>query len=144
MSLLCISLSGDNECKQHLLPTSQCRLPSITLNLGLQTQMQDGLLVEGKLQEYLHAFEAVDTGNNGLINASEIQQLFENLGQPLKANELVRIMEEYDVDRYMPALKTRKSPTWPCVLLGNVLAILLAQIEHHAMSCSTLAVHLPA
>lgn len=67
-------------------------------------QMQDGLLVEGKLQEYLRAFEAVDTSGNGLIGANEIMALFEQLGQPLKSEKLAKIMDDFDADQCEPAL----------------------------------------
>ncbi|KAK9805892.1 hypothetical protein WJX73_001761 [Symbiochloris irregularis] len=61
--------------------------------------MHDGLLVEGKLQEYLRAFEAVDTSGNGLIGANEIMDLFQKLGQPLKSEKLAKIMEDFDTDQ---------------------------------------------
>lgn len=70
--------------------------------MGHVGQMQDGLLVEGKLEEYLRAFEAVDTSGNGLIGASEIQSLFEKLGQPIKGDKVAKIMDSYDVDGWAP------------------------------------------
>lgn len=60
--------------------------------------MQDGLLVEGKLQEYMQAFDAVDTSGNGLIGANEIQDLFHKLGQPIKSDKVANIMTQYDID----------------------------------------------
>lgn len=64
----------------------------------LPLQMQDGLLVEGKLQEYMQAFDAVDTSGNGLIGANEIQDLFHKLGQPIKSDKVANIMTQYDID----------------------------------------------
>jgi hypothetical protein len=61
-------------------------------------QVQDGVLLNGKLEEYQRAFSLVDTTGNGTLGASEIAQLFKNLGQPLSPTKLFRIMEEYDGD----------------------------------------------
>lgn len=57
------------------------------------------MLLEGKLEEYRTAFNAVDNGGNGTISATEIAQLFESLGTPLSYDKLVRMMAKYDVDK---------------------------------------------
>lgn len=57
------------------------------------------MLLEGKLEEYRAAFNAVDNGGNGTISATEIAQLFESLGTPLSYDKLVRVMATYDVDK---------------------------------------------
>lgn len=57
------------------------------------------MLLEGKLEEYRAAFNAVDNGGNGTISATEIAQLFESLGTPLSYDKLVRMMATYDVDK---------------------------------------------
>ena len=62
-------------------------------------QTADGVLLEGKLEEYRTAFNAVDNGGNGTISATEIAQLFESLGTPLSYDKLVRMMAKYDIDK---------------------------------------------
>ncbi len=68
-----------------------------TTNTFIQTA--DGVLLEGKLEEYREAFNAVDNGGNGTISATEIAQLFQNLGTPLSYDKLVKMMATYDVDK---------------------------------------------
>lgn len=63
------------------------------------SQTADGVLLEGKLEEYREAFNAVDNGGNGTISATEIAQLFQNLGTPLSYDKLVKMMATYDVDK---------------------------------------------
>lgn len=59
---------------------------------------RDKVLLKGKLEEYEQAFKAVDIGGNGKIGASELAELFQNLGHPLTYERLVDIMKQYDVD----------------------------------------------
>jgi Ca2+-binding EF-hand superfamily protein len=58
----------------------------------------DGMLLEGKLQEYRAAFHAMDTTGNGTIAGCEIEALFERMGQPLTRGKLWKIMDQYDQD----------------------------------------------
>ena len=82
-------------------------------------QARDGVLLEGKLDEYQKAFDSVDTGRTGVqaahthswlacaaceahgahagkIGATQIAQLFEHLGHPLTYERLVEIMAQTD------------------------------------------------
>ncbi|CAE7407690.1 unnamed protein product [Symbiodinium natans] len=56
----------------------------------------DGLLLEGKLEEYEQAFSGVDEGN-GVISRASLGQLFAGLGKKLSAQELDQIVDEADV-----------------------------------------------
>lgn len=60
---------------------------------------QDGLLLEGKLEEYELAFDGVakQTGGAGLISRGALGQLFAGLGRPLSADKLTEIADEADV-----------------------------------------------
>ena len=60
---------------------------------------QDNVLFTGKIEEYEAAFNLVDTEKKGAINASQLAQLFQNLGNPLPYDRLTKIMGEYDVSR---------------------------------------------
>mmetsp|Transcript_47836 Transcript_47836/g.77609 ORF Transcript_47836/g.77609 Transcript_47836/m.77609 type:complete len:430 (-) Transcript_47836:19-1308(-) len=57
----------------------------------------DGLLLEGKLEEYERAFNGVDRDGTGVISTEELGQLFAGLHRPLPAHELERIVDEADV-----------------------------------------------
>lgn len=59
---------------------------------------QDGILLEGTLEEYENAFKAVDSSGNGTIGANELAELFGKLGQPVSMEKLVEIMQKYDKD----------------------------------------------
>lgn len=72
-----------------------CMLPE---RKGQGEQVQDGVLLDGKLEEYQRAFQLVDTTGNGTLGAGEIAQLFKALGQPLSPTKLFKIMEQYDGD----------------------------------------------
>eukprot|EP00884_Botryococcus_braunii_P007605 jgi/Botrbrau1/16846/Bobra.150_2s0068.1 len=63
-----------------------------------QKLVHDGVLLDGKLEQYQRAFQMVDTTGNGTLGAGEIAQLFKELGQPLSPTKLFKIMEEYDGD----------------------------------------------
>jgi len=56
----------------------------------------DGLLLEGKLEEYEQAFNAVDEGE-GIISREKLGELFAGLGKPLSSQELDKIVDEADV-----------------------------------------------
>eukprot|EP00930_Biecheleria_cincta_P012442 TRINITY_DN11622_c0_g1_i1.p1 TRINITY_DN11622_c0_g1~~TRINITY_DN11622_c0_g1_i1.p1 ORF type:complete len:416 (+),score=68.36 TRINITY_DN11622_c0_g1_i1:26-1249(+) len=60
---------------------------------------QDGLLLEGKLEEYEKAFDGVSKqqGDTGLISRVALGQLFAGLGRPLSAEKLTEIADEADV-----------------------------------------------
>ncbi|CAK0785550.1 hypothetical protein CVIRNUC_008760 [Coccomyxa viridis] len=60
---------------------------------------QDNVLFSGKIQEYEAAFELVDTEKKGSVTASQLAQLFTNLGNPLPYDRLSAIMQEYDVSK---------------------------------------------
>lgn len=60
---------------------------------------QDNIFLSGKLSEYRDAFRAVDAGGNGTISATELYRLFERLEHPITYDQLVKIMERYDVDQ---------------------------------------------
>lgn len=62
------------------------------------TLIEDGVLLDGKLEEYQAAFIAVDTTGDGLLGATELRALFDLLGQPVSYQKLFNIMEQYDVD----------------------------------------------
>eukprot|EP00884_Botryococcus_braunii_P015389 jgi/Botrbrau1/2533/Bobra.0079s0021.1 len=59
---------------------------------------QDGLLLEGKLAEYEAAFKSVDTSGNGVISATELTELMENLGHKMTYAKLTKIMADFDKD----------------------------------------------
>ncbi|CAE7241329.1 unnamed protein product, partial [Symbiodinium microadriaticum] len=56
----------------------------------------DGLLLEGKLEEYEKAFSGVDEGD-GLISRETLGKLFAGLGKHFSAEELDQIVDEADV-----------------------------------------------
>ncbi|GBF93539.1 hypothetical protein Rsub_06259 [Raphidocelis subcapitata] len=56
-----------------------------------QSIVYDGLLLEGTLADYEHAFKAVDDSGNGTIGATELSELFKQLGQPISQDKLVDI-----------------------------------------------------
>jgi len=58
--------------------------------------MEDSVLLDGKLREYQAAFQAIDTSGNGSLGASEVKQLFTDLGQKLSDQKLFDIMEKFD------------------------------------------------
>ncbi|GAX81051.1 hypothetical protein CEUSTIGMA_g8486.t1 [Chlamydomonas eustigma] len=58
----------------------------------------DGLLLSGTLAEYEEAFKAVDKSGNGTIGATELMQLFKNLGSSVSYEKLVEVMQFYDKD----------------------------------------------
>mmetsp|Transcript_80484 Transcript_80484/g.209202 ORF Transcript_80484/g.209202 Transcript_80484/m.209202 type:complete len:447 (-) Transcript_80484:619-1959(-) len=58
---------------------------------------RDGLLLEGKLDEYEQAFAAMDIAGTGLITRECLGKLFAGLGRVLSAKELDRIVDEADV-----------------------------------------------
>lgn len=66
---------------------------------GFSRIAQDGLLLEGKLEEYERAFGGVDQqgGGTGLISRAALGQLFAGLGRPLSADKLKEIADEADV-----------------------------------------------
>lgn len=53
--------------------------------------------------EYREAFDRVDTTGDGLLSASEIQQVFDDLGQPLSDTKLWKIFDMYDRVGYWPS-----------------------------------------
>lgn len=57
---------------------------------------RDGLLLEGKLEEYEKAFNGVDASGSGSISKEELGKLFAGLGRPLDPTELDRIIAEAD------------------------------------------------
>eukprot|EP01024_Parvocaulis_polyphysoides_P061484 TRINITY_DN6811_c0_g5_i1.p1 TRINITY_DN6811_c0_g5~~TRINITY_DN6811_c0_g5_i1.p1 ORF type:complete len:409 (+),score=55.72 TRINITY_DN6811_c0_g5_i1:62-1288(+) len=59
---------------------------------------EDGILLEGTLQEYEDAFKSADASSNGKLGATELARLFQNLGEPLTYEELVKVMMKYDKD----------------------------------------------
>ncbi|KAK9810405.1 hypothetical protein WJX72_010210 [[Myrmecia] bisecta] len=63
-----------------------------------QKLVADGLLLDGTMQEYQEVFRAADTTGDGKLNASEIQDFFAKLGQPLRSDKLFKIFEEHDLD----------------------------------------------
>eukprot|EP01023_Acetabularia_acetabulum_P044590 TRINITY_DN4480_c2_g2_i1.p1 TRINITY_DN4480_c2_g2~~TRINITY_DN4480_c2_g2_i1.p1 ORF type:complete len:313 (+),score=83.12 TRINITY_DN4480_c2_g2_i1:151-1089(+) len=60
--------------------------------------VDDGILLEGTFQEYEDAFNAADSSGNGKLGATELARLFQNLGEPLTYEELLKIMTKYDKD----------------------------------------------
>ncbi|CAJ1446112.1 unnamed protein product, partial [Effrenium voratum] len=58
----------------------------------------DGLLLEGKLDEYEKAFNGVDKSGTGVISSEELWELFSGLGRAVSKEELARIIDEADVD----------------------------------------------
>lgn len=63
-----------------------------------QSIVYDGLLLEGTLADYERAFRAVDDSGNGTIGATELSEMFKQLGQPVTVDKLVDIFMKYDVD----------------------------------------------
>jgi len=59
---------------------------------------KDGLLLEGKLNEYEEAFAAVDVKGTGLITRECLGKLFAALGRVMSPEELDRIFDEADLD----------------------------------------------
>lgn len=58
---------------------------------------KDGLLLEGRLQEYEQAFNFVDTDGDGLVTREDIGSLFEKLGRTTSPEELDAIVDAADV-----------------------------------------------
>lgn len=58
----------------------------------------DGMLLEGAIQEYEDAFNAVDDSGNGSIGATELATLFKNLGSPLSMEKVAEVFMRYDKD----------------------------------------------
>jgi len=58
----------------------------------------DGLLLEGKVEEYEKAFSGVDVEGKGVISKDALGKLFEGLGMPMSNAELTHIVDEADVD----------------------------------------------
>ncbi len=52
-------------------------------------QIYDGILLDGKLSEYEQAFTAIDRSGNGTIGATEVAQLFQEMGNPVSYEKLV-------------------------------------------------------
>eukprot|EP00878_Enallax_costatus_P006243 GHUV01006546.1.p1 GENE.GHUV01006546.1~~GHUV01006546.1.p1 ORF type:complete len:282 (+),score=101.97 GHUV01006546.1:468-1313(+) len=59
----------------------------------------DGMILEGAIQEYEEAFRAVDDSGNGTIGATELAQLFKNLGTPLSLERVAEVFMKYDKDQ---------------------------------------------
>lgn len=59
----------------------------------------DGIILEGAIQEYEEAFNAVDNSGNGTIGATELAQLFKNLGTPLSLERVAEVFMKYDKDQ---------------------------------------------
>ncbi|GFH21753.1 uncharacterized protein HaLaN_19116, partial [Haematococcus lacustris] len=53
----------------------------------------DGLLLDGKFNEYEEAFKTVDSSGNGTIGATELAQVFASLGAPISYEKLVDVMQ---------------------------------------------------
>jgi len=58
----------------------------------------DGLLLEGTLDEYEAAFNAVDNSGNGTIGATELTQLFRNLSMPTSLDKVAETFMKFDRD----------------------------------------------
>lgn len=58
----------------------------------------DGMLLEGAIQDYEDAFNAVDDSGNGSIGATELAQLFKNLGTPMSYEKVADVFMKYDKD----------------------------------------------
>eukprot|EP00879_Flechtneria_rotunda_P022339 GHRR01023569.1.p1 GENE.GHRR01023569.1~~GHRR01023569.1.p1 ORF type:complete len:266 (+),score=106.46 GHRR01023569.1:308-1105(+) len=59
----------------------------------------DGMVLEGTIQEYEAAFTAVDYSGNGSIGATELAQLFKDLGTPLSLEKVAEVFMAYDKDQ---------------------------------------------
>jgi len=62
-----------------------------------QRLAHDGLLLEGKLEEYERAFNSVDPEGTGVISRQSLGQLFAGLGRILSVDELNSIADAADV-----------------------------------------------
>lgn len=71
--------------------------PALLMSLD-PAQIQDCSIVEGKLQEYRQAFEAIDSSGDGTINGGELSRVFQALGQPIKPEKLAKLMDTVDRD----------------------------------------------
>mmetsp|Transcript_13012 Transcript_13012/g.35033 ORF Transcript_13012/g.35033 Transcript_13012/m.35033 type:complete len:416 (+) Transcript_13012:3-1250(+) len=58
---------------------------------------QDGLLLEGKLDEYEQAFAAMDVEGTGLISRETLGKLFAGLGSVMSPQELDKLVDEADI-----------------------------------------------
>lgn len=58
-----------------------------------------GALLDGKFLEYREAWQKLAGSENGTLGASQIQQVFKNLGNPLSENKLWKIFDRYDTDK---------------------------------------------
>ncbi|KAI8471846.1 MAG: hypothetical protein J3K34DRAFT_415917 [Monoraphidium minutum] len=63
-----------------------------------QAIVLDGLLLEGTFGDYERAFRAVDDSKNGSIGATELAEMFRQLGNPMSADKLADVFMKYDVD----------------------------------------------
>ena len=61
-------------------------------------QIQDCAIIEGQLQDYRQAFDAIDSSGDGTLNGGELSRLFQALGQPIKPEKLAKLMETVDRD----------------------------------------------
>lgn len=57
---------------------------------------RDGLLLQGKLEDYSKAFNGVDTSGSGLISREALGRLFAGLGREMSSEELDKIIDEAD------------------------------------------------
>ena len=93
---------------------------TLQAELPLNVQARAGSLLNGKFAEYRQAFNEVDTSGNGTIGSSEIQQLFQDLGQPLSETKLWKIFDKYDQVSCLevhlpPARRCAVTTDWLCV-----------------------------
>lgn len=87
----------EQEVKRIMKQYDRSRTGSLSYKEFL-SMVQDGVLLEGKLDEYRAAFRAADTSGHGSISFSELSALFKNLGQDISDEDLLEVMNRYDLD----------------------------------------------
>ncbi|GMH34102.1 hypothetical protein BSKO_01936 [Bryopsis sp. KO-2023] len=87
----------EQEVKRIMKQYDRSRTGSLSYKEFL-SMVQDGVLLEGKLDEYRAAFDAADTSGYGSISFNELSTLFKSLDQDITDEDLLEVMHRYDLD----------------------------------------------
>jgi len=93
---------------------------------------RDGLLLQGRLQEYEEAFNAIDTSGDGIITRDELGKLFAGLGRVLSPEELDKLVDDADIGHDGIDLADFLSLARSHLSLGEVLKYVASQTKPDA------------
>jgi Ca2+-binding EF-hand superfamily protein len=99
-SLVCPPCHTFQSCLLHASRKNPAHeIIGITSSYTGLLQARAGALLDGKFLEYREAWQKLAGSENGTLGASQIQQVFKNLGNPLSENKLWKIFDRYDTDK---------------------------------------------